>query len=97
MKKILILFILFIIPINARAYTISRDDPIYVSGQSIGMKIDTPLTISGLYQIKDNGKTYRPWKNKLKENVKLYYIDFFKIPNSLNLLLYYFFYTFIFF
>lgn len=68
MKKILILFILFIIPINARAYTISRDDPIYVSGQSIGMKIDTPLTISGLYQIKDNGKTYRPWKNKLKEN-----------------------------
>ena len=65
MKKIIaffsILFVLFGV-INANAYELSKNDKIYVGGQSIGIKLNTGVVVVGSYGILEDGKIYKPWE-----------------------------------
>ncbi|MDE6584478.1 MAG: SpoIVB peptidase, partial [Anaeroplasmataceae bacterium] len=65
MKKIIaffsILFVLFGF-INANAYELSKDDKIYVGGQSIGIKLNTGVVVVGSYGILEDGKIHKPWE-----------------------------------
>ncbi len=65
MKKIIAFFsllFLFLGIFNANAYELSRNDKIYVGGQSIGIKLNTGVVIVGSYGILENGKIYKPWE-----------------------------------
>lgn len=66
MKKIILfislLFLTFGI-FQANAYELSKDDKIYVGGQSIGIKLNTGVTVVGSYGILENGKVYKPWQD----------------------------------
>lgn len=65
MKKIIILIVLLstlFLTSPLYAYTINKDDPIYVSGETIGIKIDTGVIVLGTYEISSGGKKYTPWK-----------------------------------
>lgn len=65
MKKIIaffsILFVLFGV-INANAYELSKNDKIYVGGQSIGIKLNTGVVVVGSYGILEDGKIHKPWE-----------------------------------
>ncbi len=71
MKKI-VLFCLFVIAsfinINIFAYSINKDDYIYVGGQSIGLDVKTNVCVVGTYGIELDGKIYKPWQDaKIKD------------------------------
>ena len=58
MKKIIILIVLLstlFLTSPLYAYTINKDDPIYVSGETIGIKIDTGVFVLGTYDISSGG------------------------------------------
>ena len=73
MKKLIFLFFIFIFLIftkSVNAYTIdSKKEQIYLGGETIGIKLDTGVTVSKLYGIVDGVNLIKPWeKAGLKEN-----------------------------
>lgn len=74
MKKILAFFIiLFTIFINVDVFalTLTKDDYINVSGQSIGIKMDTGVFVIKMFEISIDDHTYKPWDNVLNINDKI--------------------------
>lgn len=66
MKKLLgLIIILFFMyfTININAIDISKDSKLYVSGESIGIRLNTNVMVMGMYGIRDNDEVYTPWKN----------------------------------
>lgn len=66
MKKISILItflIIFFGLLKVKAYDISKNDKLYVSGESIGIKLNCGVEVVGTYGIKYNNKLYKPWED----------------------------------
>lgn len=66
MKKISILItflIIFFGLLKVKAYDISKNDKLYVSGESIGIKLNCGVEVVGTYAIKYNNKLYKPWED----------------------------------
>ena len=61
MKKLLFFFFLFLLPVNAQA--LSSDSSIYISGETIGIKLYTDVEVTKTFEV--NGT--KPWENKIKE------------------------------
>ena len=65
MKKIIVFITLVLLSfgfLNANAYELSKDDKIYVGGQSIGIKLNTGVVVVGSYGVLENGKIKKPWE-----------------------------------
>ncbi len=70
MKKIFLILVLTVLSffiINVNAYEINKNDKIYVSGQTIGIKLETGVVVMGTYGVNSNKKIYTPWSTS---NVK---------------------------
>ena len=64
MKKIILLILLILSTFSiftVFAYELDKDDKIYVGGESIGIKLNTGVTVIGSYGIYEDGKLYKPW------------------------------------
>lgn len=90
MKKIIaffsILFVLFGF-INANAYELSKDDKIYVGGQSIGIKLNTGVVVVGSYGILEDGKIHKPWETAgIVEGDQIISLDHTQITDIKSLL-----------
>lgn len=65
MKKIFIFFVMlfsFIQVFTAVAYQLNKDSLIFVGGQSIGIKLNTGVSVVGSYGIYVDGKLSKPWE-----------------------------------
>lgn len=65
MKKIIAFVSLLLLSLgifNANAYELSKEDKIYVGGQSIGIKLNTGVVVVGSYGVLENGKVQKPWE-----------------------------------
>ena len=66
MKKIILglaFLLFFIFSTNILAYDISKDDKIYVSGQTIGIKLNSGVEVVGTYGIKNGNNIDKPWED----------------------------------
>lgn len=64
MKKIivsLVLIFFFIFSSKILAYDISEDDKLYVSGQTVGIKLNSGVEVVGTYGIKNGNRIEKPW------------------------------------
>lgn len=69
MKKISIFIILLcVLFINKNIYASNKIKSVYVSGGSLGIKLQTEVEVLGTYGIEDNGKLYTPWMDKIYEH-----------------------------
>ncbi|MBE6137432.1 MAG: PDZ domain-containing protein [Erysipelotrichaceae bacterium] len=65
MKKLVTIILLLFtlcISVNVLAYDISKDDKLYVSGESIGIKLNCGIEIVGTFGITKDNKVYKPWE-----------------------------------
>ena len=65
MKKIIVIISLLMLIFgiyDAYAYDLNKNDKIYVGGEAIGIKLNTGVTVIGMYGIYENGKIYKPWE-----------------------------------
>lgn len=90
MKKIIaFLFILnsFLIGIHVLAFDISKNDKIYVSGESIGIKLNSGVEVVGTFGIKVGNKVYKPWEESgITEGDKIIELNNKEIQKSNDLL-----------
>lgn len=66
MKKFLFLFSVILILfgyVQVKAYDLKSDEKIYVSGETIGIKLETGVVVMGTYGITNNNTVYTPWKD----------------------------------
>lgn len=79
MKKIFILLTIifvFILGFKASAYDIKKDDTLYVSGESIGIKLNSGVEIVGTFGVTTTSKIVKPWiESGLKEGDKIIYYN----------------------
>ncbi len=90
MKKIIaFLFILgsFFIGIHVLAYDINKNDKVYVSGESIGIKLNSGVEVVGTFGIKVGNKVYKPWEESgITEGDKIISFNGKEIQKSNDLL-----------
>ena len=70
MKKIILSIFIILILISTKmvnAFNIDSDY-LYVSGATIGIKVDTSLVVEGTYPIKVKNKVFKPWEDKIYTN-----------------------------
>ena len=58
---ILLIGLFVYLPINIYAYTLSKDDKIYVSGEAIGIKLNCGIEVVGTFGLEVDGIIYKPW------------------------------------
>lgn len=66
MKKLyafMMIFGFFLMGFHVYAYDLGKNDKIYVSGESIGIKLNSGVEVVGTFAIKENGKLYKPWED----------------------------------
>lgn len=66
MKKTILglaFLLFFIFSTNILAYDISKEDKIYVSGQTIGIKLNCGVEVVGTYGIKNGNNIDKPWED----------------------------------
>ncbi|MGM9972144.1 MAG: SpoIVB peptidase S55 domain-containing protein [Anaeroplasmataceae bacterium] len=66
MKKLFLLIItsiFLLISVNIYAIDISKDTKLYVSGESIGIRLNTNVMVMGMYGIREDNNIYTPWKD----------------------------------
>ncbi len=66
MKKIVLLLIIIstlFVSTPLLAFELSKDDEIYVSGETVGIKVKTGVEVIGTYSINVDGKNCSPWKD----------------------------------
>ena len=75
MKKIILLITIILSTFSifkVFAYELNKTDKIYVGGESIGIKLNTGVTVIGSYGIYEDGKLYKPWHDAgIKEGDKI--------------------------
>lgn len=90
MKKLsgfLILFLFLFIGIRVCAFDLSKSDKIYVSGEAIGIKLNSGVEVVGTFAIKSDGKLYKPWEEcGLTEGDKIISLNGTAIEKSKDLL-----------
>ncbi|MDE6945693.1 MAG: hypothetical protein K2P14_00775 [Anaeroplasmataceae bacterium] len=90
MKKIiafLSIMFLFLGIFTASAYDLSKDDKIYVGGQSIGIKLNSGVMVVGSYGILENGKIYKPWEEAgISEGDQIISLNEYEITDIKSLL-----------
>lgn len=65
MKKLVTLIIMvfmFAVGVNILAYDINKNDKLYVSGESIGIKLNCGIEVVGTFGITKDNKVYKPWE-----------------------------------
>lgn len=68
----IIIGLLIFIPIKALAYEISKDDKIYVSGEPIGIRLETGIEVVGTFGVVVDGNIIKPWEAcRIKEGDKI--------------------------
>ena len=77
MKKIFIILTIilaFVLGLKVNAYDIKKDDTIYVSGESIGIKLNSGVEIVGTFGVSSSNNIIKPWdESGLKEGDKIIY------------------------
>lgn len=66
MKKVLFILISFLFlgfTLNIYAIDITKDTKLYVSGENIGIRLNTNVMVMGMYGIRDENNIYTPWKD----------------------------------
>lgn len=90
MKKIitfLMITFLLIFNINVFAYDLNKNDKIYVSGESIGIKLNCGIEIVGTFGINKDNKILKPWEEAgLCEGDKIISLNKIKVENVNDLL-----------
>ncbi len=90
MKKIILLIIMILSTFSiftVFAYELDKDDKIYVGGESIGIKLNTGVTVIGSYGIYENGKLYKPWSEAgIKEGDKIVSLNDEKVTDIKSLI-----------
>lgn len=90
MKKIkilLIFLILLIIGIRVNAYDLQKNDKIYVSGEAIGIKLNSGVEVVGTFAVKTDNALSMPWEEcGLCEGDKIISLNGKNIENSKDLL-----------
>lgn len=81
MKKLLFFFFLFLCPLKAQAYSLDRNSYLYISGETIGIKLYTNIEVLGTFDI--DGK--KPWDNKIKEGDIILKVDGKNVSNILEM------------
>lgn len=90
MKKIIILLSIVLSTFSlftCLAYELDKDDKIYVGGESIGIKLNTGVTVIGSYGVMENGVLYKPWYEAgIKEGDKIVSFNNTKVTDIKSLL-----------
>lgn len=88
-KKIIfiVFLLLFFVGIKVNAYDICKNDKIYVSGEPIGIKLNTGVEVVGTFGIKNNSKVEKPWEQSgIREKDKIIELNNTPIDNIKGLL-----------
>ncbi len=90
MKKFILFFSLLFITlfsVKISAYNINKDTKIYVSGETIGIKLETGVMVMGTYGINDADNVLTPWKDaNIKEGDIITKFNDIEIKNTKGLL-----------
>lgn len=90
MKKIItiLMFIfLFTFSVDLLAYDINKDDKVYVSGQTIGIKLNSGVEVVGTYGIKMNNVVMKPWDDAgITEHDKIIKYNDYNIESNKDLI-----------
>lgn len=90
MKKLYIFLAIlgfFFIGIHVFAYDINKNDKIYVSGESIGIKLNSGVEVVGTFGIKVDGSIVKPWEEcGITEGDKIISLNHKTIEKSNDLL-----------
>jgi len=65
MKKLVTLILMLLVfsfGVNILAYDINKNDKLYVSGESIGIKLNCGVEVVGTFGISKDNKVYKPWE-----------------------------------
>ena len=90
MKKIVILLLIALTMINGfnlYAYEISKDDTLYIGGDSVGIKLNNGVYIVGTFGIENKGQIYKPWAmSGLKEGDRIVSLNGVDVETTRDLL-----------
>ena len=93
MKKLIVFLFLasiFFAGFEVYAYDISKDDTLYIGGESVGIKLNNGIYVVGTFGIENNGVIYKPWADAgLREGdriISLNGVDVLTTKDLLNVL-----------
>lgn len=64
MKKFFVVLLLVALSfslVQLKAYDLKKNDKIYVCGSTVGLKLNTGITVMGTYGVNENGEVKTPW------------------------------------